>query len=313
MGCWTCLPVFAGVFVCFFEKYVFVADFDAFVGDTPRLDTSAHKAKAQLALKVKRQPPSRSKLKESLGGGQQTASLQVLTLMIMCSGYLTMCWVLSVFAVVSVLHASFRLCQSILVLCCIRWKSLLGFMAYMGTLVCFCGTVNWRLAKNYVSLFCATSACWIILIQWYVVKYTNLLCLHLEQVTYQISSKTKEFWNASLFHKSSFEFTRNVPVKCSHVSGRQLKNWGIDRQYMREPIIKGGHWTNSVRLKTGCIELEWLTCTRTFLIWLEKVYLGCAERFVQRWVTASKIRFVWFRWYPHVCKFRKFPELWKFA
>ncbi|NXE89497.1 NEB1 protein, partial [Menura novaehollandiae] len=55
-------------------------NFDAFVGNTPRLDTSAHKAKAQLALKVKRQPPSRSKLKESLGGGQQTANLQVLLL-----------------------------------------------------------------------------------------------------------------------------------------------------------------------------------------------------------------------------------------
>ncbi|NXF62000.1 NEB1 protein, partial [Ciccaba nigrolineata] len=53
-----------------------ISDFDAFVGDTPRLDTSAHKAKAQLALKVKRQPPSRSKLKESLGAGQQTANLQ---------------------------------------------------------------------------------------------------------------------------------------------------------------------------------------------------------------------------------------------
>ncbi|NXL29835.1 NEB1 protein, partial [Glaucidium brasilianum] len=53
-----------------------ISDFDAFVGDTPRLDTSAHKAKAQLALKVKRQPPSRSKLKESLGAVQQTASLQ---------------------------------------------------------------------------------------------------------------------------------------------------------------------------------------------------------------------------------------------
>ncbi|NWY57226.1 NEB1 protein, partial [Chionis minor] len=60
------------------ESYVFVADFDAFVGDTPRLDTSAHKAKAQLALKVKRQPPSRSKLKESLGAGQQATNLQVL-------------------------------------------------------------------------------------------------------------------------------------------------------------------------------------------------------------------------------------------
>ncbi|NXK22885.1 NEB1 protein, partial [Arenaria interpres] len=55
---------------------VLISDFDAFVGDTPRLDTSAHKAKAQLALKVKRQPPSRSKLKESLGAGQQTANPQ---------------------------------------------------------------------------------------------------------------------------------------------------------------------------------------------------------------------------------------------
>ncbi|KAM9287100.1 neurabin-1-like [Morus bassanus] len=55
---------------------ILISDFDAFVGDTPRLDTSAHKAKAQLALKVKRQPPSRSKLKESLGAGQQTANLQ---------------------------------------------------------------------------------------------------------------------------------------------------------------------------------------------------------------------------------------------
>ncbi|NWS16914.1 NEB1 protein, partial [Pachyramphus minor] len=62
------------------SKFLFVADFDTFLGDTPRLDTSAHKAKAQLALKVKRQPPSRSKLKESLGAGQQTANLQVLIL-----------------------------------------------------------------------------------------------------------------------------------------------------------------------------------------------------------------------------------------
>ncbi|NXJ91890.1 NEB1 protein, partial [Corythaixoides concolor] len=54
-----------------------ISDFDAFVGDTPRLDTSAHKAKAQLALKVKRQPPSRSKLKESLGAGQQAPNVQV--------------------------------------------------------------------------------------------------------------------------------------------------------------------------------------------------------------------------------------------
>lgn len=60
------------------KYFVFISDFDAFVGDTPRLDTSAHKAKAQLALKVKRQPPSRSKLKESLGAGPQNINLQVL-------------------------------------------------------------------------------------------------------------------------------------------------------------------------------------------------------------------------------------------
>nr|XP_034991121.1 neurabin-1-like isoform X1 [Zootoca vivipara] len=56
------------------EKLDF-SDFDTFVGDTPRLDTSAHKAKAQLALKVKRQPPSRSKLKASLGAGQKEINL----------------------------------------------------------------------------------------------------------------------------------------------------------------------------------------------------------------------------------------------
>ncbi|XP_069081449.1 neurabin-2-like isoform X2 [Pleurodeles waltl] len=44
-----------------------LCDFDTSVGETQRLDTSAHKAKAQLALKVKRQPPSRLKRKESLG------------------------------------------------------------------------------------------------------------------------------------------------------------------------------------------------------------------------------------------------------
>uniref|UniRef100_A0ACB8G0J6 Uncharacterized protein n=1 Tax=Sphaerodactylus townsendi TaxID=933632 RepID=A0ACB8G0J6_9SAUR len=57
------------------EKLDF-SDFDAFLGDTPRLDTSAHKAKAQLALKVKRQPPSRSKRKESLGAEPKDASSQ---------------------------------------------------------------------------------------------------------------------------------------------------------------------------------------------------------------------------------------------
>ncbi|KAK7939573.1 hypothetical protein WMY93_002899 [Mugilogobius chulae] len=41
-------------------------DWVELVPETERLDTSAHKAKGLLALKAKRQPPSRSKLKESL-------------------------------------------------------------------------------------------------------------------------------------------------------------------------------------------------------------------------------------------------------
>eukprot|EP00079_Xenopus_tropicalis_P017564 XP_004917771.1 PREDICTED: neurabin-1-like isoform X2 [Xenopus tropicalis] len=45
-----------------------VPDFDECVRETQRLDTSAHKAKAQLALRVKRQRPSRNKLKEPTGG-----------------------------------------------------------------------------------------------------------------------------------------------------------------------------------------------------------------------------------------------------
>ncbi|XP_018091402.1 neurabin-1 isoform X2 [Xenopus laevis] len=47
-----------------------VPDFDECVGETQRLDTSAHKAKAQLALRVKRQRPSRNKFKEPFTGEQ---------------------------------------------------------------------------------------------------------------------------------------------------------------------------------------------------------------------------------------------------
>lgn len=43
-------------------------DWDELVPETERLDTSAHKAKGLLALKARRQRPSRSKLKESLSG-----------------------------------------------------------------------------------------------------------------------------------------------------------------------------------------------------------------------------------------------------
>ncbi|KAM9304778.1 neurabin-1-like [Gastrophryne carolinensis] len=50
-----------------------VSDFDACVGDIQRLDTSAHKAKAQLALKVRRQRPSRNKLKEPFTSAGQSA------------------------------------------------------------------------------------------------------------------------------------------------------------------------------------------------------------------------------------------------
>ncbi|XP_040213676.1 neurabin-1-like isoform X2 [Rana temporaria] len=50
-----------------------VSDFDACVGEIQRLDTSAHKAKAQLALKVKRQRPSRHKIKEPLTAEGKTS------------------------------------------------------------------------------------------------------------------------------------------------------------------------------------------------------------------------------------------------
>ncbi|MEE6526394.1 hypothetical protein FKM82_027025, partial [Ascaphus truei] len=54
-----------------------VPDFDVCVGETQRLDTSAHRAKAQLALKVKRQPPSRNKLKESFISREKNISMEV--------------------------------------------------------------------------------------------------------------------------------------------------------------------------------------------------------------------------------------------
>lgn len=41
-------------------------DWNEVVPETVRLDTSAHKAKGLLAQKAKRQPPSRTKLKENL-------------------------------------------------------------------------------------------------------------------------------------------------------------------------------------------------------------------------------------------------------
>ncbi len=42
------------------------ADWSEVVPETERLDTSAHRAKAHLAQRSRRQPPSRSKLKETL-------------------------------------------------------------------------------------------------------------------------------------------------------------------------------------------------------------------------------------------------------
>ncbi|KAL2081592.1 hypothetical protein ACEWY4_023445 [Coilia grayii] len=43
------------------------ADWSELVPETERLDTSAHRAKGQLAQKAKRQPPSRTKLRETIG------------------------------------------------------------------------------------------------------------------------------------------------------------------------------------------------------------------------------------------------------
>ncbi|KAG8432454.1 hypothetical protein GDO86_016916 [Hymenochirus boettgeri] len=53
-----------------------IPDFDNCVVETPRLDTSVHKAKAQLALKVKRQRPSRNKLKEHFISGDQNVTIE---------------------------------------------------------------------------------------------------------------------------------------------------------------------------------------------------------------------------------------------
>ncbi|XP_069791839.1 neurabin-2-like isoform X2 [Narcine bancroftii] len=53
-----------------------ICDFDEAVPETKLLDISSHRAKAQLALKVKRQPPSRLKLKEYLGAGDENESMQ---------------------------------------------------------------------------------------------------------------------------------------------------------------------------------------------------------------------------------------------
>lgn len=53
-----------------------ICDFDEAVPETKRLDTSSHKARAHLALKVKRQPPSRLKLKEYLEADDENESIQ---------------------------------------------------------------------------------------------------------------------------------------------------------------------------------------------------------------------------------------------
>ncbi|XP_067891519.1 neurabin-1-like isoform X2 [Heterodontus francisci] len=61
---------------CEYSNTSKVCDFDVAVPETKRLDTSSHKARAQLALKVKRQPPSRFKLKDSFGTGDDGESIQ---------------------------------------------------------------------------------------------------------------------------------------------------------------------------------------------------------------------------------------------
>ncbi|XP_051886298.1 neurabin-1 isoform X2 [Pristis pectinata] len=61
---------------CEYSSTSNICDFDEAVPETKRLDTSSHKARAQLALKVKRQPPSRLKLKEYLGAGDENESIQ---------------------------------------------------------------------------------------------------------------------------------------------------------------------------------------------------------------------------------------------
>ncbi|XP_043085488.1 neurabin-1-like [Puntigrus tetrazona] len=52
---------------------VLLGDWSEVVPETERLDTSAHRARAQLAQRSKRQPPSRSKLKETLSSPARSA------------------------------------------------------------------------------------------------------------------------------------------------------------------------------------------------------------------------------------------------
>ncbi|XP_062908246.1 neurabin-1-like isoform X2 [Mobula hypostoma] len=61
---------------CEYSSTSKICEFDEAVPKTKRLDTSSHKARAQLALKVKRQPPSRLKLKEYLGAGDENEIIQ---------------------------------------------------------------------------------------------------------------------------------------------------------------------------------------------------------------------------------------------
>lgn len=50
-------------------------DWGELVPETERLDTSAHKAKALLALKARRQRPSRNRLKENLSVKQSASQV----------------------------------------------------------------------------------------------------------------------------------------------------------------------------------------------------------------------------------------------
>lgn len=75
------------------------ADWIEVVPETERLDTSAHRARAHLAQRSKRQPPSRSKLKETLssptGRAQVTKSSRYSGAVDCCKNLIRLFWTIT--------------------------------------------------------------------------------------------------------------------------------------------------------------------------------------------------------------------------
>lgn len=152
MGWWTCLPVFAGFLCLLFLKVCICCRFWCFCWGYSQIRHQCPQSKSSACFESK--TPATFPIKaERISWGWTTGCKSTGTdtgtdTYNHARWLLNARWVLSVFAAVSVLHASFRLCQSIVVLCCIKWKNLLWFITYMWTPAWLFGTVNLKLARN---------------------------------------------------------------------------------------------------------------------------------------------------------------------